>query len=74
MTKKFNPEQAAVVANLVFEVVKYIAPKIRDFVVKAIAGDDVEDHEVRKLIPEQYRVEVNDKIKTAQREAMGLPT
>lgn len=74
MTQKFNPEQAAIVASLVFEVVKYIAPKVRDFVIKAIAGEDIEDHEVRKLIPDKYRVELNDKIKTAQREAMGLPT
>jgi len=73
MTKKIDPAQAAAIASLVFEVVKYIAPKIRDFVVKAMAGDDVTDHEVRKLIPDEYRTEFNDKIKTAQREALGLP-
>lgn len=48
--------------------------KITDYVTKAVSGEDVTDHDVHEMIPDELQTEVQDKIKTAQREAAGQRT
>ena len=48
--------------------------RIVDYVRKAMSGEDITDHDVHKMIPDELQTEVQDAIKTAQREAAGMRT
>lgn len=62
------------IARMVFKVLTYLLPLVEDFVEKAATGQDVSDHDVRKLLPSKYRNEIDAEIKTAWRKDHGLPT
>jgi len=63
----------AAVAAIFQAVGPSLIAKITDYVKKAVSGEDVTDHDVHKMIPDELQTEVQDKLKTAQREAQGLP-
>lgn len=65
---------AATIAGIVFDVIGAIKDDVVDMVKRGIAGEDISHHWVMEKIPSDLRTVISDKIKTAQREAAGLPT
>jgi len=64
---------AADVAEIVFDVIGAIKGDVVDMVKKGMAGEDISHHWVMEKIPAELQTVVQDKIKTAQRKAAGLP-
>lgn len=64
--------------NIVAEIVGSILPSVikgvRDYIEMVKDGKDVDDHWVRKQIPDELRTEIQDRILTQARKDAGLPT
>ena len=62
------------IAEIVFDVIGAIKGDVVDMVEKGMRGEDISHHWVMEKIPAELQTVLQDKIKTAQRKAAGLPT
>lgn len=60
--------------SIIAEVVKWVVKEAVEMVQKGIKGEDVSHHWLMEKMPGELKTVIQDKIKTEQRKAQGLPT